>query len=77
MGVMVSKARGPEASEWAELYTPTPGRGEARIVQRAVGVNFIDVYLASGLYSWPLSDAAAARRALAGRRTVGATVLLP
>jgi NADPH2:quinone reductase len=53
MGVVVRVAGGPEALEWTELNTPAPGPGEARIVQRAVGVNFIDTYFRSGLYPWP------------------------
>jgi NADPH2:quinone reductase len=53
MGVVVRKAGGPEALEWAELETPAPGPGEVRIAQRAVGVNFIDTYFRSGLYPWP------------------------
>jgi len=53
MGVIVRTAGGPEALEWAPLQTPAPGPGEARIVQRAIGVNFIDTYFRSGLYPWP------------------------
>jgi NADPH2:quinone reductase len=53
MGVVVRAAGGPEALEWAELETPAPAAGEVRIVQRAVGVNFIDTYFRSGLYPWP------------------------
>jgi NADPH:quinone reductase len=53
MGVVVRVAGGPEAMEWTELDTAAPGPGEARIVQHAVGVNFIDTYFRSGLYPWP------------------------
>ena len=53
MGVVVRTAGGPEALEWAPLQTPAPGPGEARIVQRAIGVNFIDTYFRGGLYPWP------------------------
>src|SRR5258705_10804879 len=53
MGVVVHVAGGPEAMEWTELLTAAPGPGEARIVQHAVGVNFIDTYFRSGLYPWP------------------------
>ena len=48
MGVVVRAAGGPEAMEWTQLDTAGPGPGEARIVQRAVGVNFIDTYFRSG-----------------------------
>src|SRR5882757_1934845 len=53
MGVVVRAAGGPEAMEWTELDTVAPNPGEARIVQHAVGVNFIDTYFRSGLYPWP------------------------
>src|SRR5580698_6112445 len=53
MGVVVRTAGGPEALEWTAPETAHPGRGEARIVQRAIGVNFIDTYFRSGLYPWP------------------------
>ena len=53
MGVVVRTAGGPEALEWTSLDTAKPGRGEVRIEQRAIGVNFIDTYFRSGLYPWP------------------------
>jgi NADPH2:quinone reductase len=53
MGIVVRTAGGPEALEWSALNTAPPGRGEARIVQHAIGVNFIDTYFRSGLYPWP------------------------
>jgi NADPH2:quinone reductase len=57
-GVVVRHAGGPETLEWTELKctamaTGAPGRGEVRILQRAIGVNFIDTYFRSGLYAWP------------------------
>ncbi len=53
MGVVVRAAGGPETMEWSPLDTGAPGRGEVRLVQRAIGVNFIDTYYRSGLYPWP------------------------
>src|SRR5580693_2011256 len=53
MGVVVRTAGGPETLEWTALDTGSPGRGEVRIVQHAIGVNFIDTYFRSGLYPWP------------------------
>jgi NADPH2:quinone reductase len=53
MGVVVHKAGGPEALEWTALNTAAPGRGEVRIAQRAIGVNFLDTYFRSGVYPWP------------------------
>jgi NADPH2:quinone reductase len=55
MGVVVQAAGGPEAMQWSALSTGAPGSGEVRLVQRAIGVNFIDTYFRSGLYPWPSS----------------------
>lgn len=55
MGVVVQAAGGPEAMQWSALSTGAPGNGEVRLVQRAIGVNFIDTYFRSGLYPWPSS----------------------
>src|SRR5262245_10745702 len=44
---------GPEVMRSEKVAVPDPGPGEARIRQRAIGVNFIDVYQRTGLY--PLS----------------------
>ena len=53
MGMVVRAAGGPEAMEWSALDTGAPGSDEVRVVQRAIGVNFIDTYFRSGLYPWP------------------------
>jgi NADPH2:quinone reductase len=52
-GVVVRAAGGPETLEYTPLDTAAPGRGEVRVDQRAIGVNFIDTYFRSGLYPWP------------------------
>jgi NADPH2:quinone reductase len=52
-GIIVRSAGGPEALEWSELKTEAPARGEVRIVQHAIGVNFIDTYFRKGAYPWP------------------------
>lgn len=43
-GILARTAGGPEMLEWSALETALPGRGEARVAQRAIGVNFIDTY---------------------------------
>jgi NADPH2:quinone reductase len=53
MGMQVRTAGGPEVLEWTPLNTAAPGPGEVRMVQKAVGVNFIDTYFRSGQYPWP------------------------
>lgn len=54
-GMIVRTAGGPEALEWSELETAAPGPGEVRIVQHAIGVNFIDTYYRKGHYPWPMT----------------------
>jgi NADPH2:quinone reductase len=41
---------GPEVLVWEDVEVGKPGPGEARIRHTAVGLNFIDIYLRSGLY---------------------------
>lgn len=45
---------GPEVMKLERLGIPAPGRGEVRIRQTAVGLNFIDIYDRTGLYPIPL-----------------------
>ncbi|HZU27072.1 MAG TPA: quinone oxidoreductase [Bryobacteraceae bacterium] len=47
---LVNKPGGPENIEYADIPTPEPGRGEARVKLAAIGVNFIDTYFRTGLY---------------------------
>ena len=54
-GIMARSAGGPEMLEWTTLETGLPGRGEALVAQRAIGVNFIDTYYRKGAYPWPAS----------------------
>jgi len=41
---------GPDVLRWDEVTVGTPGPGEVRVRQNAVGLNFIDVYHRTGLY---------------------------
>ena len=45
---------GPEVIQWREVDLPAPGPGEVLIRHEAVGLNFIDTYLRTGLYPTPL-----------------------
>ena len=74
MGVVVRAAGGPDALEWTALETAAPGPGEVRIVQRAVGVNFIDTYFRSGLYPWPSTPLIPGAEAAGEVAEVGAAV---
>jgi len=38
------------------LDMPAPGAGEVVIRHAAIGVNFVDVYMRSGLYPWPVEQ---------------------
>ena len=43
----------PEVLQVVECDAPTPGEGEIRVRQTAIGVNFIDTYHRTGLYPVP------------------------
>jgi NADPH2:quinone reductase len=48
--IVVRSPGGPDALEYQEIQTPTPGAGQALVKVAAAGVNFIDVYYRTGLY---------------------------
>jgi NADPH2:quinone reductase len=48
--VRVHKIGGPDELVWEPVEVGSPGAGEVRLKQRAIGVNFIDVYHRNGLY---------------------------
>jgi len=54
MVVEVARPGGPEVMELVERPVADPAPGEVRIRQRAVGLNFIDIYFRSGQYTAPL-----------------------
>jgi NADPH2:quinone reductase len=41
---------GPEVLEYRDVELAAPSEGQARVVHRAIGVNFIDIYHRTGLY---------------------------
>ena len=41
---------GPEVMKWEPVNQTPPGSGEVQIKHHAIGVNFIDVYMRTGLY---------------------------
>ncbi len=51
--ITAARTGGPEVLTWTEIPAPTPGPGEVMIRQTAAGVNFIDIYVRTGLYPWP------------------------
>ena len=54
--IRVTRTGGPEVMEYVDVDLPAPGPGEARVRQHAVGLNFIDVYVRTGLYPQPLPN---------------------
>ncbi|EPC00547.1 quinone oxidoreductase [Litchfieldella anticariensis FP35 = DSM 16096] len=51
--IQFSRTGGPEVLELIEAEPSSPGTGEVRIRNRAVGLNFIDIYFRTGLYPAP------------------------
>lgn len=52
--IRLSRTGGPEVLELADIALDEPKAGEALVRQHAIGVNFIDTYQRSGLYTIPL-----------------------
>ncbi|HXH08609.1 MAG TPA: quinone oxidoreductase [Alphaproteobacteria bacterium] len=52
--VRVHTPGGVDALRYEDVPTPTPKAGEALVKIEAVGINFIDIYIRSGLYKNPL-----------------------
>jgi NADPH2:quinone reductase len=48
--IRVHKTGGPEALQYEEVQVGQPGAGEVKLKQHAIGLNYIDVYLRTGLY---------------------------
>ena len=51
--VRVHEYGGPEVLKWEEVEVGDPGPGEVKVRQTAVGLNYIDVYVRTGLYPQP------------------------
>ena len=56
--VRFQKVGGPEVLQLEEVGIGDPGPGEARVLHKACGVNFLDIYQRSGLYKLPLPSGA-------------------
>jgi NADPH2:quinone reductase len=50
----VTKTGGPEVLEYSEVEAPAAGPGQVLVKVAAAGVNFIDIYVRTGLYPRPL-----------------------
>ncbi len=51
--IRVHQPGGPEALSWDDVEPGDPGEGEALVRHAAVGLNYIDVYMRTGLYPLP------------------------
>jgi NADPH:quinone reductase len=49
---------GPEVLQWEDAPVSDPGPGEARVLNKACGLNMVDVYQRTGLYPAPLPSGA-------------------
>lgn len=48
--IRVHQSGGPEVLVYEDIDLAKPGKGEVQIQQRAIGVNFLDIYYRTGLY---------------------------
>lgn len=51
--VRAQKSGGPEVMVYEDIDLAPPGPGQVQIKHTAIGVNFIDTYMRSGLYPTP------------------------
>ena len=51
--IVVHEIGGPEVLKFEEVEVPAPGLGQALVRHRAVGLNFVDIYVRSGVYPAP------------------------
>ena len=51
--IVIRSYGGPEVLAWEDFNPGRPQAGEVRIDQRAIGLNFIDIYHRTGLYPLP------------------------
>jgi NADPH:quinone reductase len=52
--IRFEKPGGPDVLSWQQVEVGKPGQGQVRLRHTAVGLNYIDTYHRSGLYSLPM-----------------------
>lgn len=53
--IRVHELGGPQVMKWEDVEIGEPKEGEVRVRNKAIGVNFIDVYFRKGVYNAPSS----------------------
>ena len=48
--IVIHKTGGPEVMSYEDADLAAPGPGQVRMKQHAIGVNYIDNYIRSGMY---------------------------
>jgi NADPH2:quinone reductase len=51
--IVVHQIGGPEVLSFEDVEVPEPGPGQALVRHRAIGLNFVEIYLRSGVYPAP------------------------
>jgi NADPH2:quinone reductase len=55
--ILIHENGGPEKMQLTDVEVGKPGPGQVKVKHTAIGLNFIDVYTRSGLYTNPLPNA--------------------
>ena len=72
--IVIHATGGPSVMRWEDHDPGTPGPGEVRLNQEAVGLNYIDVYHRTGLYPLPALPAVLGLEGAGVVEAVGADV---
>ena len=51
--IRIHEYGGPDVLKWEKVEIGAPGPGEVKVRQTAIGLNYIDVYMRTGLYPQP------------------------
>jgi len=51
--IRIHEYGGPKVLKWQKVEVGPPGPGEVKLKQAAIGLNFIDIYMRTGLYPQP------------------------
>ena len=72
--IRIHETGGPDILRWEEIDIGEPGPGQVRLRQTACGLNFIDVYMRTGLYPVPQLPSTLGMEAAGVIEAVGADV---